>query len=44
MEADFKGVTAKRSEFREGGYFYEAELNILKNIWREKKSWPNTEE
>ena len=37
MGEDFKGITATRKEFREGGYFYEAKLIVLRNLWREKR-------
>jgi len=37
MGADFKGITAERKELREGGYFYQAKLIVLRNLWREKK-------
>jgi len=37
MDADFKGITAERKELREGGYFYQAKLIVLRNLWREKK-------
>jgi hypothetical protein len=38
MEGDFKGVTARRREFREGGYFYEAELTVLKTFGGKRKA------
>ena len=37
MGADFKAITAERKELREGGYFYQAKLIVLRNLWREKK-------
>jgi hypothetical protein len=37
MDDDFKGITATRKELREGGYFYQAKLIVLRNLWREKK-------
>jgi hypothetical protein len=37
MGEDFKGITAERKELREGGYFYQAKLIVLRNLWREKK-------
>jgi hypothetical protein len=37
MSDDFKGITATRKELREGGYFYQAKLIVLRNLWREKK-------
>jgi len=37
MGDDFKAITAERKELREGGYFYQAKLIVLRNLWREKK-------
>jgi len=44
MGADFKGITAERKELREGGYFYQAKLIVLRNLWLEKKGLPSIEE
>ena len=44
MGADFKGITAERRELREGGYFYQAKLIVLRNLWLEKKGLPTIEE
>ena len=44
MGEDFKGITATRGELREGGYFYQAKLVVLRNVWREKKGLPTIEE
>jgi len=44
MGEDFKGITATKRELREGGYFYQAKLVILRNLWREKKGLPFIEE
>jgi len=44
MGDDFKGITSTRRELREGGYFYEAKLIVLQNLWRQKKGLPTTEE
>jgi len=44
MGEDFKGITATRGELREGGYFYQAKLIVLRNIWREKKGLLTIEE
>jgi hypothetical protein len=44
MGEDFKGLTATRKELREGGYFYQAKLIVLRNLWREKKGLPTIEE
>jgi len=34
----------EKCELREGGYFHEAKLIVLRNLWREKKGLPITEE
>jgi hypothetical protein len=44
MGEDSKGITATRGELREGGYFYQAKLTVLRNIWREKKGLITIEE
>jgi hypothetical protein len=44
MGTDFKGITATHKELREGGYFYQAKLIVLRNLWLEKKGLPTTEE
>ena len=44
MGDDFKGIAAERKELREGGYFYQAKLIVLRNLWREKKGLPTIEE
>jgi hypothetical protein len=44
MGEDFKAITAERKELREGGYFYQAKLIVLRNLWREKKGLPSIEE
>jgi hypothetical protein len=44
MGEDFKGITATPGELREGGYFYQAKLIVLRNIWREKKGLSTIEE
>ena len=43
MGDDFKGITAERKELREGGYFYQAKLIVLRNLWLEKKGLPSVE-
>jgi len=43
MGDDFKAITAERKELREGGYFYQAKLIVLRNLWREKKGLPSVE-
>ena len=44
MGDDFTGITATRGELREGGFFYQAKLIVLRDLWREKKGLPPTEE
>ena len=44
MGEDFKDVTAEQKELWEGGYFYQAKLIALRNLWREKKGLPTIEE
>jgi hypothetical protein len=44
MGGDFKGLTATRGELRESGYFYQAKLVVLRNVWRERKGLPTIEE
>jgi hypothetical protein len=44
MGSDFKGITATRKELREGGYFYQAKLIVLRNLWLQKKGLPTTDE
>jgi len=44
MGDDFNGTTATRAELREAGYFYEAKLIVLHDIWRQKKGYPTIEE
>ena len=44
MGEDFKAITAERKELREGGYFYQAKLIVLRNLWREKKGLASVEE
>jgi hypothetical protein len=44
MGKDFKGITATKRELREGGYFYQTKLVVLRNLWLEKKGLPCIEE
>ena len=44
MGNDFTGITATRRELREGGYFHEAKLIVLRNLWLRKKGLPTVEE
>jgi hypothetical protein len=43
MGDDFKGITAERKELREAGYFYQAKLIVLRNLWQQKKGLPSVE-
>ena len=36
-------IKPERCELQEGGYFYQAKLIVLRNLWREKKGLPNME-
>jgi len=44
MGDDFTGTTATRAELREGGYFYEAKLIVLSDLYSMKKGLPTIEE
>jgi len=44
MGTDFKGITATKAELREGGYFHQAKLIVLRDLWLGKKGLPTTEE
>jgi hypothetical protein len=33
MSDDFKGITATKAELREGGFFYQAKLIVLRDLW-----------
>ena len=44
MGDDFKGVTATKAELREGGFFYQPKLIVLRDLWLEKKGLPSIEE
>ena len=37
-------IKPERYELVEGGYFHEAKLIVLRNLWREKKGLPSVEE
>ncbi len=41
---DFTGVTATKAELREGGYFHQAKLIVLRDLWLGRKGLPTTEE
>ena len=42
MPKDFTGITATKAELREGGYFHQAKLIVLRDLWL-GKSLPSTE-
>ena len=44
VHKDFAGITAERKELREGGYFHEAKLIVLRDLWLQKKGLPTSEE
>jgi hypothetical protein len=44
MADDFKGITATKAELREGGYFCQAKLIVLRDLWRERKGLSSIEE
>ena len=44
VNKDFAGITAERKELREGGYFYQAKLIVLRDLWLKKKGLPTSEE
>ena len=44
MGDDFKAITPERRELREGGYFHQAKLIVLRNLWRQRKGLPTVEE
>ena len=44
MSNDFTGITATKAELREGGYFYQAKLIVLRDLFLQKKGFPTTEE
>ena len=41
---DFTGVTATKGELREGGYFHQAKLIVLRDLWLGKKGLPPQED
>ncbi len=44
MSNDFTGITATKGELREGGYFYQVKLIVLRDLFLQKKGLPITEE
>jgi hypothetical protein len=37
-------IRPERCELREGGYFYQAKLIVLRDLWLKKKGLPTSEE
>ena len=37
MSNDFTGITATKAELKEGGYFHQAKLIVLRDLWLGKK-------
>jgi hypothetical protein len=44
MGDSYTGTTATRLELREGGYFHQAKLIVLRDLWRRKRGLPTVEE
>jgi len=44
MSNDFTGITATKAELREGGYFHQAKLIVLRDLWLGKKGLSTTQE
>ena len=44
MGSDFKGITPTKKELCEAGYFYQAKLIVLRNLWLQRKGLPSVEE
>ena len=44
MTNDFTGITATKAELREGGYFHQAKLIVLRDLWLGKKDLPTTQD
>jgi len=44
MSNDFTGIIATNAELREGGYFHQAKLIVLRDLWLGKKNLPTTQE
>ena len=38
MPKDFTGITVTKAELREGGYFHQAKLIVLRDLFLQKKS------
>ena len=43
MGSDFKGIKAEHKELRERGYFEQAKILVLHELYREKKGLPPEE-
>lgn len=43
MEDDFKAITAERCELREEGYFYDAKLIVLHDLYYSNKYYAKKE-
>ncbi|MCJ7425042.1 hypothetical protein MUP01_12375 [Candidatus Bathyarchaeota archaeon] len=41
---DFKAITAERSELREAGYFHQAKLIVLRDLWLQRKGLPTSDD
>ena len=41
---DFTGITATKAELKDGGYFHQAKLIVLRDLWLGKKSVQHIEE
>lgn len=37
MGEDWKAITPERKELRQAGYFYEAKILVLRELWYQKK-------
>ena len=44
MSKDFTGITATNAELREGGYFHQAKLIILRDLWLGRKGLLTSQE
>jgi hypothetical protein len=44
LKAEFNGLTATRRELREAGYFYQAKIIVLRNLYYASKGLPSVEE
>jgi hypothetical protein len=44
LKGDFNGITATRRELREAGYFYDAKIIVLRNLYYASKGLPSVEE